>query len=136
MKIIKIFFAVVFTTIGACKIGATQTDSLFYFAEGTTWTMAHYSYESGCEEWKLSYTIHGDTLIGSNLYQKIIFTYDNRVDALDQGTVIPVRTENNEKLYARLGNTDYLLCDFSLEVGDTVPVYGFDVPNNFFVLID
>ena len=136
MKIIKIFFAVVLITIGVCKIEATQADSAFYFAEGTTWTMAHYSYESGCEEWKLSYTIHGDTLIGSNLYQKIIFTYDNRVDALDQGTVIPVRTENNEKLYARLGNTDYLLCDFSLEVGDTVPVYGFDVPNNFFVLID
>ena len=127
MKTTKIFYAIVFITLGICKIGATQTDSAFYFAEGTTWTMAHYSYESGCQKWKLSYSIHGDTLIGSNLYQKIVFTYDNRVDALEQGTVIPIRTENNEKLYARLGNTDILLCDFSVEVGDTIPMYEFDM---------
>ena len=115
MKRFLLFFAIGFFTIGICKIGATPTDSAFYFAQGTTWTTSLRAMFGGCDDWTKTCVMQGDTLIGDDTYHNL--WYDDGRRQL----IIPIR-EDNKRIFAYLDNQDVLLYDFNLEVGDSISV--------------
>ena len=115
MKTLRLFFAIGFFTIGICKIGATPTDSAFYFAQGTTWTTSLRAMFGGCDDWTKTCVMQGDTLIGDSTYHNILYNDGHRQ------LTIPIR-EENKRIFAYLDNQDVLLYDFNLEVGDSISV--------------
>ena len=115
MKRFLLFFAIGFFTIGICKIGATPTDSAFYFAQSTTWTTSLRAMFGGCDDWTKTCVMQGDTLIGDDTYHNL--WYDDGRRQL----IIPIR-EDNKRIFAYLDNQDVLLYDFNLEVGDSISV--------------
>ena len=119
MKTLRILFSIVFTTIGVCKIGATQTDSAFYFAEGTTWTTSFRSAYGGCDDWTKTCVMQGDTLIGDSTYHNILYN-DGHGEL-----IVPIR-EENKRIFAYLDKQDHLLYDFNLVVGDSLPLCMFE----------
>ena len=119
MKTQRIFIALMFIIIGVCKIGASPTNSTFYFAEGTTWTTSFMSVYGGCDDWKKVCVLQGDTLIGDSTYHNILYN-----DGHGQ-LIIPIR-EENKRIFAYLDNQDHLLYDFNLVVGDSLPLCMFE----------
>ena len=84
----------------------TADDSL-YFPEGSRWTNA--SSEA-------SYIIQGDTLVNGKKYHKVI---DKNKD---HQKLVALKREEGKKIYVRFEgtDTDVLLYDFGLEVGDSI----------------
>ena len=84
----------------------TADDSL-YFPEGSRWTNA--SSEA-------SYIIQGDTLVNGKKYHKVI---DKNKD---RQKLVALKREEGKKIYVRFEgtDTDVLLYDFGLEVGDSI----------------
>ncbi len=95
--------------------------------DSARWKVTYYSGALGCPNIvsEYQYTIDGDTLISSTTYQKIFRTgYTNNSFCYfgPFGYSGCIREDGNKHIYLRLpsSNSDTLLYDFSLNVGDTV----------------
>ena len=85
-----------------------------YFPDGMTWkTMAIETYMMSeiVRVDKSTYILQGDTLIGERIYHKLVN---------EKGKLIATITEEGKKIYLRCNETDMLLYDFGVEVGDTI----------------
>ena len=84
-------------------------DDSLYFPEGTKWTHLHFGYSD---------LLQGDTIIEDQTYLKLIRQYRNQ----NTEELMALKREVGSKIYVRLPgkDTDLLLYDFGLEVGDTI----------------
>lgn len=85
-----------------------------YFSEGMTWktmTIETYMLSEIVSVNKGTYVLQGDTLIGERIYHKLVD---------ENGQLIASMTEDGKKIYIRYNETDMLLYDFGVEVGDTI----------------
>lgn len=93
-----------------------------YFPKGMQWTLDRWQEEKGIVSHSISSCIvQGDTVINDKTYRNIV----------DGDFIAPIRQEG-KKIYVHLNDKDFLLYDFGLEVGDSIPAYGgygYD-PNN------
>ena len=113
-----------FLIVLLCAFSATSyllaNDGL-YFPEGMKWVRDSWAQEGATVHHSInSCIVQGDTLINGKTYRNV--TQENI------HFVLPIRQEE-KKIYAHLNDSDYLLCDFGLKVGDVIPAYdGYD-PN-------
>ena len=84
-------------------------DDSLYFPEGTKWTHLHFGYSD---------LLQGDTIIEDQTYLKLIRQYRNQ----NTEELMALKREVGSKIYIRHPgtDTDMLLYDFGLEVGDTI----------------
>lgn len=85
-----------------------------YFPEGMTWktmTIKTHMMSEIISQEKEAYILKGDTLIGEKMYHKLVN---------EKGELIATMTEEGKKIYIRCNETDMLLYDFGVEVGDTI----------------
>lgn len=107
-----------------CALTATSyvfANDSFYFPDGMKWTMDSWKQEGAIVNHNISIcTVQGDTLINGEKYRNI---------KQNDNFTVPIR-QDEKKLYVHLNDSDYLLYDFGVEEGDTVPAYdGYD-PNH------
>ena len=95
------------------SVSAILAETSSYFAENTRWgfLVLNEAPHSACK--KDLCILKGDTTIDSKTYQKIIY---------NEQRIVPIR-EDSKKIYARINDKDFLLYDFTLEVGDVMPHY-------------
>ena len=109
---------IIFISVIIChskSVANTGVPNEYYFAEGTKWTTSVESYDGCGGSWMYTAILQGETLIGGKTYRMINRPID-----------VPI-IEDGQKIYAHIGDADYLLYDFSLVVGDSIPLYYFDI---------
>lgn len=84
------------------------------FPKGMTWTTFFTPYE-GCDSWSYTCELQDNTFIEGRSYSIVHGPVD-----------IPIR-QYGQKIYAWINNKDYLLYDFGLEIGDSIPQYYFGI---------
>lgn len=84
------------------------------FPKGMTWTTFFTPYE-GCDSWSYTCELQNNTFIEGRSYSIVHGPVD-----------IPIR-QYGQKIYAWINNKDYLLYDFGLEIGDSIPQYYFGI---------
>ena len=84
------------------------------FPKGMTWTTFFTPYE-GCDYWSYTCELQDNTFIEGRSYSIVHGPVD-----------IPIR-QYGQKIYAWINNKDYLLYDFGLEIGDSIPQYYFGI---------
>lgn len=92
-----------------------QNQYLPLLEDGKEW---NYRIAYGNQIFTDSMSITGDTLIGGQLYKKVIN------DWASMDSLLLLREDTTARqVYFLLDSTEYLLYDFSLELGDTVTIY-------------
>lgn len=117
-----------------------------YFAEGMKWVSGTLS-GGECEGSVDRCTLQGDTIIDGKTYHKILhqhnpteWVWEKQSNKMYEYLVAPTISRtvpiavDGQKIYARYMDTDLLIYDFSLEVGDSISMYGFDYYSDYFEL--
>ncbi|MEN8156242.1 MAG: T9SS type A sorting domain-containing protein [Bacteroidota bacterium] len=108
---------------GFCLISASGQDQSIWFEDGATW---HYGYGEGMGARSSGYErleVTGDTVVNSIDYRII-----NRTRVYSTGVVHELENlylrydSENDQVYRYNDSTEYLLYDFSAEIGDTIIV--------------
>ena len=119
-----------------------------YFAEGMKWVSGTLS-GGECEGSVDRCTLQGDTTIDGKTYHKILhqhnqteWVWEKQSNKMYEYLVAPTISRtvpiavDGQKIYVRYMDTDLLIYDFSLEVGDSIPMYGFDYYSDYFELLE
>lgn len=127
MKKILTILTVLTTLTGICQ-------TYYSFPTNTAiWTVTHCSNWSGAQNFKVA--MIGDTTINGKNFKKMFRSNDTIFDISNSSYLMALR-EENKKIYfiPDSDTTEYLIYDFTTQIGDTVKVYALDFfpPNNVF----
>lgn len=121
-----LLFLISLFTLSTSKVNA---QTYYFMNDSATWKVDFFGYTieclGHCYEWE--YYITGDTMINSNAFKKLHKNYHSIWNQqYSEGDVGAIREDTaNKKVYYRsfsLNDTaEYLLYDFDLNVGDTLP---------------
>ena len=89
------------------------------------WNIVSHSYRPGQPLYgacTMIYRMEGDTTINQQVYTKLVCTYTNH-SATEKWYISALRFTEDKKVYIYYDNTEYLLYDFDVQIGDTLDVF-------------
>ena len=90
-----------------------------------TWNVLSHGYRPGQPLFgacTMIYQLEGDTTINQQVYTKLVCTYTN-YSATEKWYSGALRFTEDKKVYIYYDNTEYLLYDFDVQIGDTLDVF-------------
>ena len=90
-----------------------------------TWNVVSHSYRPGQPLYgacTMIYQLEGDTTINQQVYTKLVYTITN-YSATEKWYSGALRFTEDKKVYIYYDNTEYLLYDFDVQIGDTLDVF-------------
>ena len=130
----------------ACPVVESVITNVPNFAEGMKWVSGILS-GGECEGKVDRCTLQGDTVIEGKTYHKILHQHNRTqwvwefpnepyeyLAAPTISHIVPIAVDG-QKIYVRYKDTDLLMYDFSLKIGDSIPMYGWDYYSDYFELI-
>lgn len=120
-----------------CSLHSFAQNYFPFPTDSAKWKVRYNSSASQCLYLlaEFQYIMNGDTIIGSNTYKKIYKTgvaYDQGCYITSWGYDGAIREDSNKHIFLRWTNSDTLLYDFNLNVGDTVKGY---LANNCYAIV-
>lgn len=89
------------------------------------WNVVSHSYRPGQPLYGACTMIcrmEGDTTINQQVYTKLVCTYTNH-SATEKWYISALRFTEDKKVYIYYDNTEYLLYDFDVQIGDTLEIF-------------